>query len=216
MKIIKTAICLILTILIFISPLSAKGAHAQPQSYAYANLGSTVYFCSEKDESSALFAIPQTYCVQILGEEDGWYRVKYAEDNGAYRAVYGYCLKNDVIKINEPLENTYLDYTLQIKFKTDKISEFLPSIEIELTAAYYGEYTLGKTNLSYVYCGDKFGYVSERITDYPLNDLPQNTSGEITEKKDGDGAMLVTALVITLAAAAVIAVLFFSGRKKPT
>lgn len=215
MKFIKTALCFALTILI-LSPLTAVlSADAKISGYAYVDIGSTVYLCSEKSEESALFAIPQTYCVQLLGEDEGWYYVKYAEDSGAYRAVYGYCLKNDVIRINEPLENAYLNYTLPVTYKSDQISGFLPSLEIELTAAYYGEYTLGKTSLSYVYCGEKFGYITEQVTNYPLNDLPKPASGKIDEPKNENSAMLVTALVITLAAAAAIAVLFFSGRKKP-
>lgn len=214
MKLFKTALCLALTILI-LSPLGGTLiSEAKVSGYAYVDIDSTVYFCSEKNEESALFAIPRTYCVQLLGEEDGWYYVKYAEDSGAYRAVYGYCLKDDVVKINEPLENTYLNYTLPVLYKSEQVSGFLPPLEIELTAAFYGDYTLGKTSLSYVYCGEKFGYITERVENYPLNDLPSHTSGKIDEPKDENGAMLVAALVITLCAAVAIAVLFFSGRKK--
>lgn len=214
MKVIKAAFSLVLTILISFSFAPSFKADAQTYGYAYADLGSTAYFCSEKSEGSALFAIPQTYCVQILGEEDGWYYVKYAEDSGAYRAVYGYCLKNDVVKINEPLENTYLNYTLKVTYKPDTNTGFLPPLEIELTAAYYGAYTLGQTSLSYVYCGEKFGYITEQVTNYPLNELPKPVSGNIDNPENEDGAMLITALVITLCAAAAIAVLMFAGKKK--
>lgn len=216
MKIIKTALCFALTILI--STPFTVGLHAEAKAlgYAYADLDSTVYFCSQKSEDYALFAIPQTYCVQILGEDGDWYYAKYAEDSGAYRAVYGYCLKSDVIKIDQPPEYIYLNYTVSVTYKSDRVPEFLPSLEIELNAAYYGEYTLGKTSLSYVYCGEKFGYISERVVDYPLNDLPKSTSATIDEPKTENGTMLITALVITLCATIVIAVLFFSGRKKPT
>lgn len=216
MKVIKTALCLALTILILFSSTPFFRADAQTYGYAYVDLDSTVYFCEEKNESSALFAIPQTYCVQILGEDDGWYYVRYAEDNGAYRAVYGYCQKSDVIKINEPLENVYLDYTLQVIYKPDSNTGLLPPLELELTAAYYGAYTLGQTSLSYVYCGEKFGYITKQVTDYPLNDLPNQTSGKIDQPKDENGAMLVCALVITLCAAGAIAILMLSGKKKST
>lgn len=216
MKVCKTALCLILTILIFISAAPKLKSYAESARYAYVNADSTVYLCSEKREDSALFAIPQTYCVEILNEDGDWFYAKYAEENELYRAVYGYCLKENMTKINEPLENLYLHTTLQVTYRTDQGSNLLPPLEIKLTAAYYGSYTLGNTSLSYVYCGEKFGYVSERVINYPLNELPQPVISEQDPTPSGeDNAMLICALVITFAAAAAIVVLYFSGRRKP-
>lgn len=216
MKVFKTTACLLCTILIFFSRFAAFPAEAQTARYAYADLGSEVYICSEKNEDSALFIVPQTYCVEILGDDGTWYYVKYAEDNDVYRAVYGYCLKGGLVLTETPLENLYLNVTLKVIFRNDQPSGYLPPLEMELTAAYYGEYNLGKTKLSYVYCGEKFGYVTERVENYPLNDLPQPTVGPIDDKPDDGNAMLIAALTITLAAAAAIAVLYFSGRHKPS
>ncbi len=221
MKVFKAAFTLALTTLIFLSAgavfPAGLSASAEPSTrYAYVDKGAKAYFCSEKNEDSALFSIPETYCVQIISEDGNWYYVKYAEDNGVYRAIYGYCLKSELVSTPVPLENEYLHTTIKITYKADSGSNLFPPLEIEMTAAYYGEYTLGKTSLSYVYCGDKFGYVPERVENYPLNDLPKPTISGDVEKPKNDNALLITAIVITVAAATAIAILYFtSARKKP-
>ena len=214
MKVLKAVLISVLTALVFILSGSPVTAHAATPRYAYADLGSEVYFCTEKSAESAVFIIPQTYCVEILAEEGIWYYVKYAEDSGIYRAVYGYCLKTELVALNEPLENLYLNLPINVTFRTDEVNPILPPLQIIMTAAYYGEYMLGKTKLAYVFCNDKFGFVPQTVTDYPLNELPKPVSGgDITKPTDGDNSTLITVIVITVAAAAAIVVLYFSSKK---
>ncbi|MDE6504914.1 MAG: hypothetical protein K2L42_03500 [Clostridia bacterium] len=215
MNVFKAVLTAALITLISVSAAFAAPASAESARYAYAGLNSTVYICSEKSAESALFIIPQTYCVEILSEEDGWYRVKYAEDNGAYRAVYGYCRKSGLVTVKEPLENLYLDLSLKVVYKAESTGNLFPPLEIELTAAYYGAYALGDSVLSYVYCGEKFGYITQTVESYPLNELPEPTVAEVPETPDGNSAMLITAIVITLIAAIAIIVIYISSKKKP-
>lgn len=221
MKVFKAAICFVLTTLIFIFPCftTVFANESEPsvsvRKYAYADLGSSTYLCDEPDENTAKFIIPQTYCVEILGEVKSWYRVKYAEDNGIYRAVEGYCLKNDLILCDEPLENLYLHKTIEIKFKTDQPTSLLPGLEdITVTAAFYGAYEIGKTGCSYVYCNDKFGYITGVINDYPLNTLPERPA-MAPAAKSSSSAALIAAIVVTVAAAAAITVLYITGKRPP-
>ena len=236
MKVLKAAICLVLTALILISPcfpaaparaaepvpsaraaaLAGADAPAAPaKKYAYVDLGCNAYLCGEPNESTALFLIPQTYCVEILGEQKEWYRVRYAEDNGIYRAVEGFCLKADLIECDSPLENLYLHMQIKVIYKTDQPNGLLPGLgEIELTAAYYGAYRIGKTDCSYVLCNDKFAYIPEAITDYPMNTLPERPT-IAPVKKGGTSAALIAAIVVTVAAAAAITVLYFTGKRPP-
>lgn len=215
MKVFKAAVCLLITTLILPCFFSVKAARAETTvKYAYAEPGGTVYFCSEKNEDSALFIIPQTYCVEILSDDGTWYYVKYAADEGAYRAVYGYCLKNELTETPERLENLYLNYPIKVVYRAEQSVNFLPPLEIELTAAFYGAYELGKTSLSYVYCGEKFGYVPEKVTSYPLNELPKPVVADVPAQKTESSAMIITAIVITLAAVTAVIVLYLSGRKK--
>jgi len=216
MRVLKAAVLLALTTFIILFP-SGGGAYADaPQTvktYAYVDLGSEVYFCNAKNEESALFIIPQTYCVQILGREDDWYYVKYAEDNGIYRAVYGYCPTSDLVLTDEPLENLYLHYTITVIYRSDSATSLLPGLkDIEITAAYYGAYTVGKTTCSYVLCNDNFGYIPDTVDDYPLNKLPDSQTIAPAPEPQSNNT-LITALAITGIAAAAIVILYFTGRK---
>lgn len=219
MKVFKAIICLVLTTLIFIAAdFSNLSAHADGDSpeikkYAYADLGSSAYFCEKPDEKTALFQIPQTYCVEILSEEKDWFRVKYAEDNGIYRAVEGFCLKADLIPCDTPLENTYLHAPITIVYHTDEASGMLPSLgDIEVTAAFYGVYEVGKTSCSYVLCNDKFGYIPRVIEDYPLNPLPDKPTVAPAQKGGGNAA-LIAAIVVSAAAAAAIIIIYITGKR---
>lgn len=221
MRGIKAALCLALTTLIVFScggtalTAQADGEVSVAPVYAYAPTENTVYFCADADEDTALFAIPDTYCVQILGESDGWLHVKYAEDEGLYRALYGYCRTDDVILLDEPLENLYLNLTVTVTYRTDAANSLLAALpDIECKAAYYGSYTVGKTVCSYVLCGSDFGYIPGAITEYPLNELPQAAAVSAAAEDDGN-TTLVTAVAVTLIAAAAIAILYFTGRRRP-
>ena len=141
--------------------------------------------------------------------------MKYAEDNGAYRAVYGYCRKSGLVAVKEPLENLYLNLTLKVIYKAEGAGNLFPPLEIELTAAYYGAYALGDSVLSYVYCGEKFGYITQTVESYPLNELPTPTVADVPETPETNNAMLITAMVITLIAAVAIIAIYISSRKKP-
>lgn len=216
MKVFKAALCLALTTFIFFAP-AARVAFADvaesKKTYAYADIGTSVYFFSEKNLSSALFIIPQTYCVEVLGKEDGWLHVKYAEDNGVYRAVTGYCRADELITIDKPLKNLYLYRTVTVVYRAEAPSGFLPALsDVEMTAAYYGEYNMGNSTYSYVLCGESFGYIDWQIGEYAFNTLPDEPTVAPVEN-GGANAKLIVTLVITGVAAAAIAALYFTSKK---
>lgn len=214
MRVLKAAFCLAVTTLIILLPAvfrTAARAAGLPK-YAYVELGNTAYFCDKSDKDKTLFEIPQTYCVEILGEEGDWYYVKYAEDNGIYRALYGYCLKSEVSTTDVPPENKYLNLTLKVIYRTDSVSELLNGLdEIEISAAYYGAYNVGGVNYSYVLANGKLGYVKQGVDSYPKNDIPQTAPA--FANPEGTDARLITAVVITLISAAAIVILYFAGKK---
>lgn len=219
MNVVKAAICTILSILICILPAAFSGAAradtVTPSRYAYADLGSTVYICTDKSKSTAIFAIPETYCVEILKEENGWLYVRYAEDSGIYRAVTGYCLKDELVACDRPLEKPYLYTTVTVRYSADKIGGVLPGLaDIEMTAAYYGAYTVAGVDYSYVLCGDSFGYVSGSLQNYPLNTLPGSPTFSETQTPETDATLVSVIAILGIAALAVV-VLFISCRKPP-
>ncbi|MCI8735128.1 MAG: hypothetical protein HFE40_06200 [Clostridia bacterium] len=212
MRLFKAALCAALTILIYIFP-SAASASADSPRYAYVGEGVTAYLCSEKNSKTALFAIPETYCVEILRDDGIWYFCRYAKDEGDYRSVTGYCAKKDLTTVYEPLENEYLNMTVTVKFYADQSSSQLPPMEIELSAAYYGKGSVNDAPLAYVYCQGKFGYVADSVfNDYPRNDIPQQTIAP-AEPGEGGNAALITAVVITAIAVCAVAALFFISKR---
>jgi len=217
MKIFSAAICALIAFIAGINNFISVSAEETLPPYAYVDLGAVAYLCSEKDEKTALFAIPQTYCVEIISKEDGWYKVKYAKDEGIYRAVFGFVAENDIIPTDELLEKAYLNLPVTVIYRTeapDKISGTL--CEKEYTAAYYGQYVSGKTAYSYVYLDGEFGYVSDKIPngEYPLNPLPTAPTTAPATEKEGANAKVITAIAVTAIAAAAILILYFTGRKK--
>lgn len=173
------------------------------------------YVCSEPSSEFAMFAIPYTYCAQVLSESGDWYRVKYAEDNGIYRAVYGYCLKSSLTLLSEIPQTTYLHKTVTVKYTADTPSTSLPVLgEITVTAAYYGTYYQGPAAYSYVLCDGSFGYISGANDDYPLNTSTDKPPSTETPKADANVQLIVAVCLGVLASAALL-LLFFGNRKKP-
>lgn len=188
-------------------------AYADAERYAQA-VNAAAYFFSQKDLSSSLFAVPYTYCVKILRDDGQWYYVQYAEDEGIYRALYGYVLKSDFAVLDEPPAATYLFKSITITYTAGDDSS-LPALgEIEMEAAFYGTYYSGATAYSYVLCGDSFGYITGANDDYPLNPLPGDGGDDTPGSDDGGGGSIVTAVIIVALAAGAVVVLYLSSKKR--
>ena len=171
-----------------------------------------VYFCEQMDDATARFAIPYTYCVQILETVGDWYKVKYAEDFGPYKAQYGYCRKTGLTLVDEPPENIYLHKTVTVTFKQELGNPSLPALsELTVDAAFYGTYYWGASAYSYVLYGNEFAYVNGANDDYPLNEIPAPPE---PEKQPSGGANVKLIIVIVLIAVAVVAllILYLTGK----
>lgn len=189
-------------------------------SAAYARAASKeAYFFAEKDLSSSLFAVPYTYCVEILRDDGDWYYAKYAEDAGIYRAVYGYCLKEHFLPLTSPPATTYLYKTVSVTYTADGSLSPLPVLnELTVEAAYYGVYYAGATAYSYVLCNGSFGYITGANDDYELNAEPTPAPTETKASSDDNvGSKIIVAVVLTVLAAAALVLLFFTaGKRKKT
>ena len=107
MKKLLTAI--ICAAMIAVNFAGVEPARASQTSYTYAQaVTETAYFFTQKDVSTSLFAVPYTYCVRVVRDDGQWYYVQYAEDEGIYRAVYGYVLKSDFTLLDSEPPATYL------------------------------------------------------------------------------------------------------------
>lgn len=188
---------------------------AEYYGYAYVDEGVTAYFCSEPDARTSLFAIPETYCVAVVSDyNDEWYYVKYAEDDGVYISLYGYVLKRCLTPTDQILENVYLHMTVKLTFSADKVNGMAALPDIEVTAAFYGSYEMGGTACSYLYCNGHFGYYPQTYA-YERNPIP--TAPAFSEETPAaDNSTLIAAVAITAIAVAAVAILYFSGKRKPS
>ncbi len=218
MNAVRSVICCLLAALIFITvPRLYTVASAETSSgRTFARADSRdVYFCEKKDLSYALFTIPYTYCVEILSADGEWYYVRYAEDAGIYRALYGYCLKDKLTVVSEPPENVYLYMPVTVIYKADANTGSLPVLnELNVTAAFYGTYYAGASAYSYVFYDGSFGYIYGANDGYPLNEIPADTPADSDEESDGPNAKVITALALCALAVAVPVLLYFAGRKR--
>lgn len=217
MKPFKTLICCIFAALILIAVFpSSKASVAATARYARAD-AKDIYFCERKDLNYALFTIPYTYCVEILSTDGDWYYVKYGEDIGLYKSLYGYCKNEHLTPVDEPPENIYLNMPVTVTFKADTPSGSLPVLnELNVTAAFYGTYYAGASAYSYVLYDGKFGYIYGANDNYPLNEIPQpEPPAEQTSGKSGSSnTKLITILALTALAAAALIILYLTGRKR--
>ncbi len=196
------------------SAISPVYAAEQTAGDEYARASSrAAYFFEQKDLSTSLFAVPYTYCVKILRDDGDWYYVQYAEDEGIYRALYGYVKKEDFSLLKEVPEVTYLFKSITITYSADDGDASLPVLdEIEVEAAFYGTYYSGATAYSYVLCRDSFGYIRGANDDYPLIDTP--SGGDAAPKDNGtDSGQIVTAVIIVALSAGAMILIFVSSRK---
>ena len=213
MKILK-ALCVLFSLTIFF-PVPARTAAAETTvKYAMA-LTDDVYIYDEMKQNCELFALPETYCVEIVKEYDGWYRVAYAEDDGFYRKVTGYCKKDNLQVLEEPPPNPYLNYPVEIKLTSGENPVFgLPGLEITVTAAFYGNYRRANTSYVYLRYDGGFGYVEGEINDYVKNEIPSvPTFSEGNAQNTGETSAVLPALIIGGLAVVAVAVLIVTGKK---
>lgn len=226
MKFLKAACCIALccTVLLIAyvictaneSDFAAAQTNApEAARYAYADTDSEVYFYSLENKT-ALFVIPQTYCVQILGREGEWLRVRYAEDEGLFVHIDGYCRAESLKECDEPLENLYLKRTVTITYAPSETppAPLSPPKVMEFAAAYYGSFKVGDVDCMYVYVDGNFCYVTGTIGYYEKNELPEDLTPAFATDGEGVNAALICALVLTFVAAAAIVIIYFTGKRK--
>lgn len=194
-------------------PARKRADASDGRQYARAD-SRTVYFCAQPDDGSALFAVPYTYCVEILADKGEWYLVRYAEDDGFYIAQTGYCRKEGLSPVDDPPANLYLNYPVTATLRAQVPDDgSLPGLEITVQTAYYGVYYKGAEAYSYVLYDGRFWYVPGANDDYPLNEIPAGPAfAESAPQPGKTDAKLVTVILISAIAVVAAAVLLFAGK----
>lgn len=215
MKVLKAILCLIFAITISLPAPTRLARGDDGRKYAVA-VSRYVYLCEEMDPSSDRFAIPYSYCVEIKKEYDDWYFVSYAKDEGIYSAVCGYCKKSDLLEVENPPQNAYLYYPLEVILHSAPQGGALPDLQIAITVPFYGNYYKGAAAYKCVLYNGEFGYVEGEIDDYETNELPSTptfTPTQPVHSNEGDSKLIIVLIIIGIAVIA-IAVLLFTGKHK--
>ncbi len=180
----------------------------------------TAYFFTEKNTATSIFAVPYTYCVEVIRDDGDWYYVRYASDTGIYKALYGYCRKDDFTLESGTPGVTYLYKTVTVNYMVNNNNSTLPVLsQIAVEAAYYGTYYSGATVYSYVYCQGSFGYIEGANDDYPLNLTEEKPTegddnrGGSDKNNGGFNVGAIVAIVILAVLVAVILIIYFATRK---
>lgn len=201
-----------LLITIFIALIYALNAtplaFADDDAYLAKPVSRECYFFSDKDLSTALFAVPYTYCVQVIKEDGEWLYASYADDVGNYKKVYGYCRSEEFEKVTSKPKSQYLIKTVTVTFSASVgAGAFNPPQDLQVEAAYYGDYKHGANSFSYVLCRNSFCYIMGANGDYPLNEY-ENQTNDDGAKEDKNTPSNNTALIIfiVILVAALIAV----------
>ena len=183
-----------------LSPLTPLAAEDIPYARV---LKDNVCFYKSADERSALFYVPPTYYVKIIGESGDYFNVEYQYSNQYYTALFGYVKKSEVnIAKTMPSYPVYAGAVLRIVANsaeiTEKAEDGSPAIASALKeqeVSYYGRVYNGvnKTYYYYVKFYNIFGYVKSQscsaadIANHPdpLINLETQPSGGSTSGGNG-------------------------------
>ena len=222
-KFIKTPLCCILIVinLILTANFTVFHARADERVFAMTDEKNLTYICTAKSSATAIFAVPYTYCVEIISGDGEWYYVKYADESEGYRPVYGYCLKEHLTVLSEPPQNVFLVKHVKVNFCQQSGSPSLPTItDIMVNAAYYGVYYQAGMAYSYVYYNNSFGYIQGANDDYIRNTLPASGDNFIPPDyveqpaKKENNVKLAVAVILTALAVVLLTLLYFTGKRK--
>ncbi len=213
----KRLTVIVCCIVLLIPTALIKPVYAASPRYARAAVVDA-YFCSDKSETTSLFAVPYTYCIEIIRDDGDWYYARYASDSGIYKAVYGYCKKQDFTPESGTPQVTYLYKTVTVNYTADGNASSLPVLgEIAVEAAYYGAYESGGAGYSYVYCQGSFGYIAGKNDDYPLNTPASGTGDRPSDGGDSKSSGLnfgsIAFIVIASLSVVVVLVIYFTTKK---
>ncbi|MGN0823860.1 MAG: hypothetical protein ACI4MB_02185 [Candidatus Coproplasma sp.] len=178
------------------------------------------YFFSEKDLSTALFAVPYTYCIQVIRNDGEWLYASYAADEGGYKKLYGYCQSDRFEAVPSAPKCEYLNKVVNVTFSANGgQGSFNPPSDLQIEALYYGGYRHGANFYSYVLCRGAFCYIEGANDDYPLNEYEEQTNSSDTgeDKKSENGANttgLIIFIVILAVSLVAVGALAFSSKKK--
>lgn len=221
----KRLLFLLAPLALFLSALPLPAARASAATYdRYAVIyKQNVALFEQPDESTALFVLPYTYFVRILGADGAFTRVEYGSERAPYTAVTGYCRTDDLTPVSFVPQQPYLEYAYRAVFtREDPGGAGSPElVTYTKEAAYYGEVQKNGCLYYYVFCDGKFLLSPEKSSlDYTLNteykDYLANVPAAVAGGADGLSAGAIAGICVACVAAVAVAVFVAHGKRAPS
>lgn len=233
-------IAVAISILIFFT--DAEGVYAETPMYGRAVTERVIIYKSPVEHADyAMFSVPLSYYVTIVGEESTFYVVEYQNNSDGFSKIYGYIKKSELNTDNQnPSAPLYYQTSLSvitsscfIYTKPDDTAETLATSLKEQNLKFYGKiYSSDKESVFYyVKFGNVLGYVPAISCSAPaqvLNPDPlpatepeesvqpsPSVNADDTAKKT-DVFQIVFIAAITVAALIIVYSMFHTGKNKFT
>ena len=240
-KLTKKFILILAALTLFLMNSGALNAYAETPMYGRALSDGVMLYKSPVEHADyALFTLPLSYYVTIVGEEGVFYVVEYQNNSSGYTKIYGYIRKSDLDTENQnPSAPLYYQTSLSviatssfIYTRPDDTGDALATCLKEQTLKYYGKVSSADKQNVYYYVkfGSVLGYVPAVNCSAPADvlnpdPLPANEPEEPVQPSpsadsDADGKktdvlQIVLIAAITIAALIIVYAMFRPGRNKP-
>ncbi len=200
-------------------------------------LTDNAYLYSDQNLERKIFKIPYGYFVKAENIGSECVRVTYGNDDGEYPVIMGYMNPTDLTAINFEPTKPYAvikvsTSTADILFNDYELKKAYFNVPEDTFMYFYGEFYTENTNLAYVYCKNKLGYIDssclnpyvipnspdEIVTITPTPETTPNTNIDNNETSNGLGENLQIIIIvgISVISVSVVYFLFKPAKSKDT
>ena len=200
-------------------------------------LTDNAYLYSDQNLERKIFKIPYGYFVKAENIGSECVRVTYGNDDGEYPVIMGYMNPADLTAINFEPTKPYAvikvsTSTADILFNDYELKKAYFNVPEDTFMYLYGEFYTENTNLAYVYCKNKLGYIDssclnpyvipnspdEIVTITPTPENTPNTNIDNNETSNGLGENLQIIIIvgISVISVSVVYFLFKPAKSKDT
>ena len=200
-------------------------------------LTDNAYLYSDQNLERKIFKIPYGYFVKAENIGSECVRVTYGNDDGEYPVIMGYMNPTELTAINFEPTKPYAvikvsTSSADILFNDYELKKAYFNVPEDTFMYLYGEFYTENTNLAYVYCKNKLGYIDssclnpyvipnspdEIVTITPTPENTPNTNIDNNETSNGLGENLQIIIIvgISVISVSVVYFLFKPAKSKET
>ena len=127
-------------------------------------LSNEAYIYDNANLSNKIFKVPYGYYVKVESVNADYVRVTYGDDGNEYPVIMGYMNKSDLTTITTPPTKPFSVIKVStansdILFNDVNLKKAYFNVPVDTFMYFYGDCNTETSNLSYVYCKNKLGYI---------------------------------------------------------